>query len=255
MNRQNNYNGGGCHCDKGFGDCDNHRPCDDDKYKPCINCPPGPEGPTGPQGPTGAQGPAGEQGPVGPQGPQGEIGPIGPQGPAGEQGAVGPQGPQGATGAQGPAGEIGPQGPRGIPGGVLAYADFYALIEDDDTVIEPGEDVPFPENGPILNTGIGRSSDTAFILDNDGAYLVLFQVSVNETGQFVLTLNGEELDYTVAGRSTGTSQIVGMAIINATEGSILTVRNPIGNDDSLSLTPNAGGGEPSSAHLVIIQLS
>ena len=71
----------------------------------------------------------------------------------------------------------------------------------------------------------------------------------------MLTLNGADLDYTVVGRSSGTSQIVGVAIVNVEdEDSVLTVRNPAGNVSALTLTPNAGGERPVSAHLVITRL-
>jgi len=72
----------------------------------------------------------------------------------------------------------------------------------------------------------------------------------------MLTLNGEDLDYTVVGRATGVSQIVGMAIVATTAvDSILTVRNPASNPAALTITPLAGGAQPVSAHLVILQLS
>ena len=75
------------------------------------------------------------------------------------------------------------------------------------------------------------------------------------SGQLILTLNGEDLAYTVVGRATGTSQIVGMAIVTTTTiNSILTVRNPAGNAAALTITPLAGGTRPVSAHLVIIQI-
>lgn len=84
---------------------------------------------------------------------------------------------------------------------------------------------------------------------------MLFQVSVTEAGQLLLTLNGEDLAYTVAGRATGTSQIIGMAIVETTTiNSILTVRNPAGNPAALIITPLAGGTRPVSAHLVITRL-
>ena len=68
-------------------------------------------------------------------------------------------------------------------------------------------------------------------------------------------LNGADLEYTVVGRATGTSQIVGMAIVTTTViNSILTVRNPAGNTAALTITPLAGGTRPVSAHLVITQL-
>ncbi len=273
--------------------CNNQPPCHDDREdchgkdkNPCVVCPPGPEGPRGPQGPqgetgatgpvgpqgpqgeTGATGPAGPQGPqgvtgatgpAGPQGPRGEVGatgPAGPQGPRGEVGATGPAGPQGPRGEVGATGPAGPQGPQGIPGGVLGYADFYALMPPDNSAtVAPGTDVSFPQNGPIANTNIGRLGPSSFNLGPIGTYQILFQVGVTEAGQLILTLNGEDLDYTVVGRATGTSQIVGMAIVTTTAvNSVLTVRNPAGNATALTITPLAGGTRPVSAHLVITQI-
>lgn len=234
-----------------------------------ITGPTGPQGPMGPQGPigeTGPQGPmglTGAQGMQGPQGPRGETGPAGPQGPQGDVGPQGPQGPigatgaTGATGAQGPQGEIGPTGPRGLPGGVLSYAEFYALMPPDNTAtVAVGGDVAFPRNGSIANTNIGRTSDTAFLLSAVGTYLVTFNVPVTEAGQLVLTLNGAELPYAVFGRATGTSDITGTVIVTTTTANnVLTVRNPTANAAALTVTPTAGGTLPSTAHLTIVQLA
>lgn len=66
-------------------------------------------------------------------------------------------------------------------------------------------------------------------------------MSVTEAGQLILTLDGVDLPETVVGRATGTSQIVGMYLVETTAiNSVLTVRNPTGN---------------ASAHLVIMQIS
>ena len=136
------------------------------------------------------------------------MGPAGPQGPTGATGPQGPQGPQGDTGEQ---------GPQGIPGGVLGYADFYALMSPDNSAtVASGTDVSFPRNGPIANTNIGRLGPSSFNLGPVGMYHILFEVSVTEAGQLILTLNGQDLDYTV--------------------------------------TPLAGGTRPISAHLVITQI-
>lgn len=82
------------------------------------------------------------------------------------------------------------------------------------------------------------------------------QVSVDEAGQLLLTLNGSEVAYTVVGRATGTSQIIEMALITtSTSNSVLTVRNPAGESTALTITPLAGGTDPVSAHLVILQLA
>ena len=218
-------------------DChrDNRCGCYNCCYGCCADCPPGPMGPMGPQGLVG------ETGPACPQGPIGETGPAGPQGPIGETG---------------PVGETGPAGPQGIPGGVLNFADFYALMPPDNaTTVAPGTDVSFPQNGPISSTDLTRLSDSSFNLAEIGTYQVFFNVPVDEAGQLILTLNGEDLDYTVAGRAAGASQITGMAIIETTAAdSVLTVRNPAGNAAALTITPLAGGTRPVSAHLMIVQI-
>ncbi len=139
----------------------------------------------------------------------------------------------------------------------MGYADFYALMPPDNAAtVAPGTDVSFPQDGPVGGTGIVRTGDDAFLLEEIGTYLVQFQVSVTEAGQLVLTLNGEDLGYTVSGRATGTSQIVGTAIVETTAANaVLTVRNPDGTAEALTITPLAGGTRPVSAHLVIVRLS
>ena len=253
--------------------------------------PTGPTGATGATGATGLQGPIGITGPTGPTGevgatgPQGEIGPTGvtgatgATGPQGEAGATGVTGPTGATGATGATGEVGATGPTGADGligptgptgatgatgptgatgsnGVLNFADFYALMPPDNSeTVAPGTDVSFPQDGPSNGTSITRAGASSFNLAEVGSYQVLFQVNVTEAGQLILTLNGEDLEYTVVGRATGTSAIVGMAIVNTTEvDSVLTVRNPAENAEALTITPLAGGTRPVSAHLVITQI-
>ena len=69
--------------------------------------------------------------------------------------------------------------------------------------VAPGTDVSFPQDGPNSGTGIARTSDSSFSLSEIGTYLVEFFVSVDEAGQLILTLNGADLEYTVAGCATG----------------------------------------------------
>jgi len=203
-------------------------------------------------GPSGPPGPVGDTGPTGPAGPTGEPstdpGPTGLTGPAGADSTVpGPTGPTGATGDT---------GPTGAPGGVIAFADFYALMPPDNAAtVASGTDVSFPQDGPSSIGSITRISDFEFNLSAIGTYLVMFNVSVSEAGQLVLMLNGVDLAYTVSGRATGTSQIVGISFVTTTSAdSILTVRNPVGSSIALTITPLAGGVEPVSAHLVITQI-
>lgn len=185
-------------------------------------------------------------------------GPPGPPGPTGATGATGATGPTGAAGATGATGATGAQGPAG---GVLDFADFYALMPPDNAAtVAIGGDVDFPNDGPSSGTGlIARTGVDTFNLAEIGTYEVLFQVSVSEAGQLVLTLNSGagavELAYTVVGRDTGTSQIIGMALVQTTViNSILTVRNPAANPTALTITPLAGGADPVSAHLLITRI-
>ncbi len=191
----------------------------------------------------------------GSQGPQGIPGP---QGPAGVQGTTGDTGAQGIPGPQGQTGNTGPQGPSG---GTVDFADFYALMPGDNgATVGAGSSVDFPQDGPSSGTGlIARTGSNTFNLAMIGVYQVLFQVSVAEAGQLILTVDSGggaiELPYTVVGRATGTSQIVGMALVQTTvSNSILTVSNPSGNPTALTITPSAGGTHPVSAHLMILRI-
>jgi hypothetical protein len=134
------------------------------------------------------------------------------------------------------------------------------MPEDNSAAVAQGTDVSFPQDGPNSGATIVRTGGSTFNLTAIGTYQVLFQVSVDEAGQLVLTLNSGagavEQPYTVVGRATGTSQIVGMALVTTTVvNTILTVRNPAGEPTALTITPSAGGTEPVSAHLVIMQIA
>ena len=109
-------------------------------------------------------------------------------------------------------------GATGASTGILDYGDFYALMPGDNaTTVAAGGSVEFPEDGDTT-AGITRvpSSASTFQLAAIGTYYISFQVSVTQAGQLVVVLNGSELAYTVVGRATGTSQLVGTAIIRTT---------------------------------------
>ncbi|GLU52785.1 hypothetical protein [Dyadobacter frigoris] len=138
--------------------------------------------------------------------------------------------------------------------GALAFADFYALSPPDNAAtVAPGNAVSFPQNS-VVSEGIQRVDNNTFLLNDPGIYQVSFQVSVMEAGQLVLNINGVDLAYTVVGRATGTSQIVGMALVETIGFSTLQLRNPAVSFSSLTITPLAGGVNPVSAHLVITKL-
>jgi hypothetical protein len=166
-------------------------------------------------------------------------------------------GPQGPTGATGPAGATGPPGPAGPtgPAGTTNFAEFDALMPPDNVApIAPGDPVSFPVAGPTSGTITSLGSST-FILPAVGTYQVSFQVSVSESGQLELSLNGIPVATSVVGRATGTSQLVGDSLVTTTSADeTLQVLNPAGNVGALTLSTDAGGSAPVGASLVIEQL-
>ena len=128
------------------------------------------------------------------------------------------------------------------------------MPNDNTATIVPGANVDFPNNGP--NSGsISRIGTSTFNLTNIGTYLIQFQVSIAEPGQLCIKLNAIEQSYSVVGRATGTSQIVGINLITTiSNNSIISISNPSSESSALTLTSTAGGTEPVSAHLVILQL-
>ena len=148
-----------------------------------------------------------------------------------------------------------------VPGaaGGLQFADFFAIMPfDNPLAILAGAPVAFPENGPS-NGGIIRVGPASFLLPAIGIYLVQFQASLLEPApgsQLELSLTpGGPIANSVAGRATGTTQIVGISLVTTTTpNTILQVINPSGNT-SLTLEQFAGDTtlSPVSAHLVIIR--
>ena len=124
---------------------------------------------------------------------------------------------------------------------------------DNAATVAVGTPVEFPQNGPESG-GITRTGAGTFVLPDAGTYRVQFIVSVTEAGQLGLEQNGALVSRAVFGRATGTSQIVGEALITAAAGDTLSVVNPSGNSTALTITPLAGGTHPVAASLVIEQL-
>lgn len=123
---------------------------------------------------------------------------------------------------------------------------------DNAATVAPGTEVDFPQDGPVTGSAALRVNASTFSLAETGIYRVSVQVSVSEAGQLVLVLDGIELDYTVSGRATGTSQITLTTLVETTtDGQVLSVRNPASNAAALTITPLAGGTEPVSATLLI----
>lgn len=142
------------------------------------------------------------------------------------------------------------------PPGLSAFAQFFALMPPNNfTPVLPGNAIEFPNNGVNSGDGIILLDPTTFMLTDPGTYMVNWIVSVDQTGQLAISLNGSILPHTVFGRATGSSQIIGNGIIIAPVAfSILQIVNPPNNNINLTLTPLAGGNTAVSASLIITRL-
>jgi hypothetical protein len=143
-------------------------------------------------------------------------------------------------------------------------------VNDNPLAILPGKAVHFPNPainpyGTIQRVN-GSSSDFEFVLPANGLFEVTFQVGVQNAGELVVVLNGNELLMTVVGKP-GSGIIVGISIIStpANTPSILSINNPSILSINNLLDASQGGlkideatgalSRPLSCHLIIKQIA
>jgi hypothetical protein len=158
---------------------------------------------------------------------------------------------------------VGSKGDTGPTGSVLSFADFYGLMSgergqpnDNPTAIGPGNSIAFPRTLYTFGN-IQRNSAFEFLLPANGIFEINFNINIQNTGEVVIVLNGNEIAATVFGKS-GNGFVPGISIITT----------PIGNNSTLSInnpsTAASGGlkidaatgalSQPESCHLIIKQL-
>jgi hypothetical protein len=187
----------------------------------------------------------------------GSTGEIGPTGQTGSTGETGPIGETGVTGVTGSTGSIGYTGSTGQAGrGIASVYNFYALMPPDNPdTVAAGSPILFPRDSSA-NMGIDvvRTAPGQFNLLTAGTYQVLFQVSIDESGQLGVSLNSVLQSMTVVGRTAAFSQLMGMSLISTlTPGILLSIINPVGNG-ILTITPTAGGASAVTASLMITRI-
>jgi hypothetical protein len=171
-------------------------------------------------------------------------------------GATGAAGVRGVSGPDATTGYAGLQGAQGTAGFVLAAADIYAMMDEfnpDNAVVAVGDAIQFPHPGTIVGTGITYLASDGVTLVA-GVYSVSFVVSVKEQAQLALTLDGVITYRTVSGRSSGTTQVSGFAAIRTTNASS-TLKLVNVSNIPITITPNAGGQLPVSAHLLVTRVA
>jgi hypothetical protein len=122
---------------------------------------------------------------------------------------------------------------------------------------------------PILfpNDGFSQGSITrdpaslgSFVLNNVGTYRIDFYATVTESAQLILALDTGsgvvEIPNSVVGRATGTSIISGFIFLQVVvPGSKISLRNPVGNNIPITITPSSGGTRAISSRIIINRIT
>ena len=130
----------------------------------------------------------------------------------GKQGYQGLRGLMGVTGATGATGETGETGETGASGEALGLGDFWITSTQ---VVSQNSYVSFDAGTSSREFSVD-GADISIGL-HGGYYQVLYKIFINSSATFILELNGDELDDTVAGLELTSPpnpvQLVGMFII------------------------------------------
>lgn len=138
------------------------------------------------------------------------------------------------------------------------YGYFYNLAVSG--TVASAAPFPFDTNGPFtsgfLHTASAVVATSAPItIVNAGVYAVEFSVTVAEARQIALYLNGVVVAGTIYGQATGTAVTTGFAIITATAGSLLTLRNHLSAAALTLVTPSGGTASNTTNSLFIRRLA
>ena len=130
---------------------------------------------------------------------------------------------------------------------------------DNAATVQIGGAIHFPKTD-VANSSITSFGTSSFILPEPATYEITFQVSVSEPTQLGIVITSFPGDpstlvpSSVVGRSTGSSQIMGSSLITTfVPNTFLSIVNL--GFSAIAMTPNAGGTNPVSAHLVIKKLN
>lgn len=136
------------------------------------------------------------------------------------------------------------------------FAGYYATAPSDNpNPIAASQAVAFPRIAATMG-GISQTSPTTFSIATPGVYQVNYNVSSSTPGQLQIELNGTPLANTVTGTPAANGNIVGNSIITTTvPNSTLRIINPAGNTNNVTITPSAGGIDPTVSQLNIEKLA
>ena len=136
---------------------------------------------------------------------------------------------------------------------VPTETSYGYIFNTGNQTIPVGGDIPFNTNGALA--GISHDVDTGTItLENPGTYAVWFSVTGETPNQFALFQNDSPVPGSIYGTESASVGNVGMVIISAEAGDVLSVRN-FTSTGPVTLDNSVGGTEVNtSASIKILRI-
>lgn len=136
-------------------------------------------------------------------------------------------------------------------GGAVNFADFYSTSAQS---VIGGSGISFDQTA-IPNSIITPLSPSSFNLPDIATYEISFLVTISQSAQLVIYLNGSMVPSSVTGRTAANAQVIGTSLITTTvANSTLSIRNNNATFISVSNSSTGGSGNL-SAHLIIKKLN
>ncbi len=140
------------------------------------------------------------------------------------------------------------------------YGFFYLISPPDAFVINGGDAIAFPNDGPVEGITRVAMSSSEFILPSIGVYEVNWVLCIDEASQIDVWIDSGmgavEQTNTLLGRPAGTTQSNGSVFIETTAAnSILTLRNASGNSPITISNGLFFGSQPAIGSLTIKKIA
>ena len=133
-------------------------------------------------------------------------------------------------------------------GGAVPFADFYATFPQG---IGAGQPIQFDQDA-IPNSIITRVGSTTFNLPDIATYEISFLVTIAQSVQLAISLNGLVVLSSVVGRTATNSQVMGTSLITTT---VINSSLSIVNNNAPFTTAVSTSAGNVSAHLIIKKLN
>jgi hypothetical protein len=122
-----------------------------------------------------------------------------------------------------------------------AFAYVYQLADINDAIVAAGADVPFANNGPLVNI-THRAGSAGITVNIEGTYLIDYIINITSGMGSVMAIavNGVVDGSTVIEALVGSGQIAGQVILPLVAHEVISLRNNSSVPLTLNMAPGVG---------------